>query len=78
MQICDDESRILNYQQEDSTVARIIFEETPDFATMFEANKYIKDLKNLMNALFTENKNLHIINNDLKNEVARLEDIRKS
>ena len=67
----------MNYQRDPSTLAYQIYGETPHFESVSDASSYIRDLKNTMNALFTENRNLNIINHDLKKEIQRLEGMGK-
>ena len=63
----------MNYQRDPATLAYQIYGEIPQFSTVTEACAHIRDLKNSMNALFTENRNLNIINHDLRREIDRLE-----
>jgi hypothetical protein len=62
MSIADEESRIMNYQRDSSELSKQIYGDIPLFDTITQAISYIRDLKNTMNALYRENKNLHIIN----------------
>ena len=73
MALCDHESRMLNYQKEESEVSKIVYEDIPTFANYGEAHGYIVNMKKTVNSVFIENKNLKMQNNELLAKVQGLE-----
>ncbi len=45
MSLCDHESRMFNYAQEQSEVSRILHDDVPQFSSYNEAHQYISHLK---------------------------------
>ena len=58
MSLCEHESRLMNYQKEDTEVAKIIYEDIPRFRAAADSQAYIADLKKVMSAMHFENKQL--------------------
>lgn len=63
--LCDHESRMLNYQKEQTEVSKMVYEDIPSFANYGEAHGYIANMKKTVNFIFIENKNLKMQNNEL-------------
>jgi hypothetical protein len=56
MSLCELESRLMNYQMDDSKAARLVNEEVPKFQKVYDANDYILELKRTLSTLYYENK----------------------
>lgn len=76
MSLCEIESRIMNYQKDESELAKLIYDETPKFRTVGDATAFILELKKSMSAMHIEIKQLKTFNQDLNNQVKTLEDLK--
>jgi hypothetical protein len=62
MSLCENESRLMNYQKDESELAKLIYDETPKFRTVGDATAFISELKKSMCAMHIEIKQLKIFN----------------
>ena len=78
MDLCEHESRLMNYQMEESHIAKLIYEECPKFKLMNEATAYISELKKGLTSFHVEKRGMQIQVQDLQNQVKNLEQTKVS
>lgn len=74
MMLSDLESRLLQYQREETEVAQVIFNDNVKLKTLNEANNYISDLKKIMAGMHIQIKQFEPLKNKLEQRIQELED----
>lgn len=76
MQLCEMESRLFNYQKEETEVSNILYDnlDVTKLKTFGEAENYIRDLKRVMGVMHFQTKQFEPMKNKMELRISELEE----